>query len=64
LAFKGLEYAVPVVAAGNDLVVTLSGPGEEEPVVMVTDAVPDLLVLSLLVAVTVAVLLVVTVGAW
>jgi hypothetical protein len=64
VAFNGLEYAVPAVAAGKDLVVMLSGPGLEEPAVTVTEAVPDLVVSATLVAVTVAFVLTVTEGAW
>ena len=64
MAFNGLEYATPATAAGKDVVVTLSGCGEEEPAVTTTAAVPDLVVSAALVAVTVTFVLTVTVGAW
>jgi hypothetical protein len=63
VALSGLEYALPAVATGKDAVVTLSEAGEEDPV-MVTEAVPDLVGSSTLVAVTVAFVFSVTVGAW
>ena len=52
------EYAVPVVPVNKEVVMILTG-GE----VTVTDAVADFAVLATLVAVTVAVVLEVTVGA-
>ena len=61
-ALKGPEYAVPATATGKDLVVMLSGVGEST--VIVTDAVPDLVASATLVAITVALVLTVTVGAW
>ena len=63
-ALNGLEYAIPATANGKDVVATLSGSGEEEPAVTVTDAVPDLVESATLVAVTTAFVLTVTVGAW
>jgi hypothetical protein len=62
-ALNGLAYAVPAVAGGKDLVAMLSGPGDEEPAVIVTEAVPDLAVSSTLVAVMVAFVEAVTDGA-
>ena len=59
MAVSDCEYEIPAVAADNDVVVRLSGGG-----VMVTDAVPDLVGSAALVAVTVAVVLALTAGAW
>jgi len=63
VALNGPEYGLPEVAGGRDVVATLSCPGEEEPV-MVTEAVPNLVGSAALVAVTVALVFEVTVGAW
>jgi hypothetical protein len=59
VAVNRFEYAVPAVAPDTDVVVMLSGGG-----VIVTDAVADLVGSAALVAVTVAVVLPLTVGAW
>jgi hypothetical protein len=56
------EYVVPEVAPDKDVVVMASERGT--PGVMVTTAVPDLVESAVLVAVTVARVLVVTTGAW
>lgn len=61
-ALNGLEYGFPALATGKDVVVMLSG--SKEPAVTATDAVPDLVGSAMLVAVTVAFVLTVTVGAW
>jgi hypoxanthine phosphoribosyltransferase len=58
VAVNRFEYAVPAVAPDTDVVVMLSGGG-----VIVTDAVADLVGSAALVAVTVAVVLPLTVGA-
>lgn len=58
MAVNRFEYAVPAVAPDTDVVVMLSGGG-----VIVTDAVADLVGSAALVAVTVAVVLPLTVGA-
>jgi len=58
VAVRGFEYAVPAVAFDKDVVVMTTGGG-----VTVTDAVADLVGSAMLVAVTVAVVLAVTVGA-
>lgn len=58
MAVNVFEYAVPGVALDKDVVVMLTGGG-----VTVTDAVADLVGSATLVAVTVAEVLAVTVGA-
>ena len=58
VAVNVFEYAVPGVALDKDVVVMLTGGG-----VTVTDAVADLVGSATLVAVTVAEVLAVTVGA-
>jgi len=61
VALSGLEYAVPTVAPDNDVVVMVSvGTGMA---VIVTDAVADLVGSAMLVAVTVAGVVTLTVGA-
>jgi hypothetical protein len=56
------EYAVPEVAPDKDVVVTVRGGARAG--LIVTTALPDLVESAVLVAVTVAVVLVVTDGAW
>lgn len=58
VAVRVFEYPIPPVALGKDVVVMLIGGG-----VTVTDAVADLVVSATLVAVTVTVVLALTVGA-
>jgi hypothetical protein len=62
VAFNVAEYAVPAVAPDREVVATASGGATTG--VMVTTALPDLVESAVLVAVTVAVVLVVTAGAW
>ncbi len=61
MAVRVFEYEVPAVALDKDVVVMLTGGGGGG--VTVTDAVADLVGSATLVAVTVAVVLAVTVGA-
>jgi len=63
VALSGFEYAIPAVALDKDVVVMLTGGGPEFEVT-VTAAVADLVGSATLVAVTVAVVLTLTVGAW
>jgi hypothetical protein len=62
VALKELEYALPTVAPGTDAVLMLSGGGPEL-VVTVTTACADLVGSARLVAVMVAMVLPLTVGA-
>jgi hypothetical protein len=62
VAFNVAEYAVPAVAPDKDVVATASGGVRSG--VIVTKACADLVESAVLVAVTVAVVLVVTEGAW
>jgi hypothetical protein len=62
VALKGFEYAVPSVAPDTDVVVMLSGGGAEVAVTVTADF-PDLVGSATLVAVTVAFVVELTVGA-